>query len=433
MTQSIAAPKPKIFYGWWIVVASVVGTSLGGLVFTYGVGTFFLPLINEFGWSRAELSGAISLARLEGGLSGPIEGMLIERFGPRRIMLTGIVLVGLGYVLLSRANSLLMFYVFFVLFLALGHSFATGTSLYSSVAYWFVRRRGLAMGLMNTGWGLGGTAVPLLAVLIAAIGWRGAFLVAAGLVLTVGVPLSFVLRNRPEKYGLLPDGDVACDGPRPPKRQLPRFLRFVQPVKRPDLDFTALEALRTRAFWTMSLVWGGRMFVTGAIALHLIPLFSDMGLSPERAASVLGLVTAVSIAGRLGFGWLGDVFEKRYVLAFCYGVMAMGLIVLLNVHSFWESLLFVFLYAPAYGGTAVPTHSLRGELFGRKYFASIHGVFLMSEMWATILGPIFAGYTFDVTGSYRLALLTFIIISAVTAVLILSVGQPKAPARFEAA
>ncbi|MBI2907882.1 MAG: MFS transporter [Chloroflexi bacterium] len=415
----------KVFYGWWIVVASTLGAALGGWVFAYGVGAFFMPLVNEFGWSRAALSGALSLARLEGGLSGPLEGMLIDRFGPKVMMLTGVILMGLGYGLLSQVNSLVAYYIFFIGFLALGASFATGTSLYTAVAYWFVRKRGLAMGIMNAGWGLGGAAVPLLALLIATVGWRSTFLIAAVTIWVLGIPLAMVMRGQPEKYGLLPDGDTPSTELTPSTRRLPRFLKFVWAVPRREVDFTAPQAVRSRAFWMLSLVWGGRMFITGSMNLHLIPLFEDVGFGPELAATVLGILTMTSVAGRFGFGWLADVFDKRYVLAFCYATMALALVVLLDVRTFWQAMVFVLLYAPAYGGTATPTHSLRGELFGRKSFASIHGLFLFTAMWATIGGPIFAGYTFDVTRSYHVALVTFIAMSAVISILVLLIGHPK--------
>lgn len=433
--MTTAAPaskeKGKIFYGWWIAAASTATAALGGWVYAYGISAFFLPLVNEFGWTRAALSGAVSLARLEGGILGPIEGFLIDKFGPRIMMLGGIILFGAGYVLLAGTNSLLMFYIVFLAFIALGNSFAAGTNLYTVVAYWFIRKRGLAMGIMNVGYGLGGTAVPLLAFLISNLGWRATFLVVAAVVWAIGIPLAMVMRHRPEHYGMLPDGS-------PPSKEDPQpttkgnMGRFARATPREEVDFTPMEAIRTKAFWVLSAVWGLRMFVTGAIALHMIPFFVDLGFSAELAATLLGLMTLVSIAGRLGLGWLGDIFEKRYVMAMCFIMMTVGLVVLLYVHSFWQALVFVMTYGLAYGGTAPLTHAFRGEFFGRKSFATIHGSFLLSQMWATIAGPIVAGYVFDGTGSYRLIIIIFAAVSALTVALALFLRHPKPPARVAA-
>ncbi|MFH1486107.1 MAG: MFS transporter [Chloroflexota bacterium] len=432
MNPTPAPKEKKVFYGWWIVAASTLGTAMGGWVYAYGISAFFLPLVNEFGWSRAALSGAISLARLEGGILGPLEGLLIDRIGPRTMMLIGVVILGIGYALLSGVNSLLMFYAVFVVFLATGSAFATGTTLYTVIANWFVRKRGLAMGIMNVGYGIGGTAVPILAWLISSYGWRISFLIAAGVVWGLGIPLAMMMRQRPEHYGWLPDGKPSDKEHIASEPKTHRAIGFARAVHRQELDFTPWEAVRTRAFWILSLVWGLRMFVTGALALHMIPLFVDLGFSSQLAATVLGLMTFMSIAGRLGFGWLGDILEKRYVLAICFAFMLVGLVILLNVDTFWKALVFVMTYGLAYGGTATPTHALRGEFFGRKFYGTIHGTFLLSQMWATIVGPVFTGYVFDVTGSYRLAVIAFVVLIAMAVGLSLSLRHPTPPARTTA-
>ena len=177
----------------------------------HGFGNFIIPLSKEFGWNRTVVSTIFSLARLEAGFIGPLEGWLVDRIGPRKLMLVGIPLMGLGFILLSRVNGLLTFMLVYVLGVTLGNSVGMHTPASAAVANWFTRKRGLAFGIMWSGVGLGGLMVPVLGWAIEEFGWRQASVMVGIFVVVVGIPVASIMRHRPEQYGLLPDGD------KPPK------------------------------------------------------------------------------------------------------------------------------------------------------------------------------------------------------------------------
>jgi MFS family permease len=363
-----------------------------GLYF-YGFGAFFDSLIVEFQCSRAALSGAFSLSRFETGVLGPAEGWLVDRFGPRKMMLVGVLLMGGGFVLLGRVSSLTEFYLVFVLLVALGAGLGFATPLPTAVGNWFVRKRGMAFGLAMSGIGLGGLLVPLLSWLIVEYGWRTAALWAGIIVAVVGFPVAFILRHRPEQYGTVPDGDKV--------QETETRKSAIGP------EFTAREALKTRAFWLLSIAFSLRLMVTGAVPVHIMPFLLDNGFPREIAATALGSIALVSIPGRLLYGWLGDRFPKRYVIAGLLVLLAGSLILLGSIKGVWQLFLFLIIYAPAYGGCAALMQAIRGEYFGRIAFGTIMGFMAMIIMVGTIIGPLFAGYVWDITGSYYQAFIVF--------------------------
>ncbi len=205
MSISGLVKRPKVFYGWWILLAGMVNNVLGGAMYTYGFSAFFLPICNEFGWKRAVMSAPIALSRLEGALLGPVEGYFADRFGPRRLMFIGAILMGTGFVLVSRMESLLMFYLVFFCFTGLGAGLIT-ISIQVAVVNWFRKRRALGIGVTLGGFNVGAMATPVVVWLIATRGWRGAALIIGLIMWAVQLPLSLVFRHRPEPYGYLPDG-----------------------------------------------------------------------------------------------------------------------------------------------------------------------------------------------------------------------------------
>ncbi|MFH1382136.1 MAG: MFS transporter [Chloroflexota bacterium] len=415
--------KQPFFYGWWIVVGSVIAYILSGGFYFYGFSTMFMPLTEEFGWSRAATSGAFSFARLEGGLLGPIGGFLVDKLGPRKIMFFGILMMGTGYLLLSRINSLLAFYLTFVLLIAIGATVGIHQAPMVSLANWFVKKRGTAIGIGLSGIGLGGLILPFLAWLISQYGWRQAAIVTGLIVWAVGIPTSFLMRRRPEHYGLLPDGAVSTAEALPQNGE-PNAIKAGQKEVLPTQDFAVRQALRTSAFWLLAAVFALRHFVVGAIAVHEIPFLIDVGISPQLAATMLGSIALVSILGRLGFGRLADIIDKRHVMAVCMGLLAVACFILASAQTWLYLVIFVIVYSPGYGGGAILMNDLRGEFFGRRNFGTIMGFMDMVQIAGVVAGPVFAGWIFDVTGSYRLAFMTFAFVALVSTVLILITRRP---------
>ena len=414
-----------MFYGWWIAFASAASFALSGGFYFYGFSTFFIPLEQQFGWSRMALSGAFSLSRLEGGIAGPIGGFLVDRFGPRRIMVLGILVMGAGYILLSRIDSLVSFYIVFVLLISVGASLGISVPPLVTTAKWFVKRRGLAMGIALSGVGVGGPLVPLLGMIVAGYGWQTATIVSGLTIWVLGLPLVTLMRSRPEHYGQFPDGidpsSVREDMEEPGDRNAAKGNGSATVLEQ---NFTVGQALLTPVFWLLALAFGLRQLVISAVAIHQIPFLVDIGISQQLAATALGALATISIIGRVGFGWLGDHFEKRKVMAGALIMLALGCLILANVSSWWQIIPFLLIYSPAYGGGASLMFAIRGEYFGRESFGTISGLMDFIQMFGLVLGPIFAGFVYDATGSYQTAFYVFTASALLSTVLVLFLRKP---------
>ena len=415
--------RQGIFYGWWIVTAGAVNWIFAGTTYIYGLGVFYKTLIDHFGWTRAQLAGAVSLSRLETGLLGGIGGFLVDRFGPRPMLLVGTIFISLGFILLSRINSLLEFYLYFICLVAAGQSLSCQISIDTTVANWFIRRRGMAFGLLKGALGLGAAGVVLLSWFIARYGWRTGFLVTGIVTFIIGVPVAFVMRRRPEYYGLSPDGDT----PLPVKAVEPggSSLSASEIKDVEDLGMTVHEALRNWSFWAISLGFGIRYSTTTAVTLHAISLIEDLGYSRVTAASVLSSIGMVSLIGRLGGGALNDLIGTRRVAVASTCSLAISFLILSYAQNLWQIALFVAIYAPSYGCSAATSPAIKGDYFGRKSFGAILGLTGIIQTGGSMFGPVFAGYVYDVTKSYHTAFLVFAGVLLVAAALLFSLKSPR--------
>jgi sugar phosphate permease len=282
--------RERIFYGWWIVGAGIgVQVLLNGLLMQ-AFGAYVSVLQADFGWSKTALSGAFSLQRIESGILGPVQGWLLTRFGPRNVMRVGITMFGVGFILFSRIDSLLTFYLVFLL-MAVGSSLGGFMAVITALVNWFDRRRSTAMGVAYTGLSVGGLIVPLVVWSFDSVGWRTTAAISGLLVLALGLPLAQLVRTRPEDYGYLPDG--VDPGSRPGIRQA----SGAQDSEK--VEFTAREALRTRAFWFISLGHGFAVLMVAAVMVHLVVnLNEELGYSLQTAALVVALMTLVQTAGQ---------------------------------------------------------------------------------------------------------------------------------------
>ncbi len=417
----------KIFFGWWIVAGSVLARSLSGGLNAYGVSAFFLPLAEEFGSSRAALSGAISLSRLEAGLIGPVEGYLVDRFGPRKLMFAGIFLMGLGFILMSQVHSLALFYVVYIVGITLGSSIGIGFPTQVAVANWFRRKRGIAMGIAGSGVGLGGVIVPFLAWAIANYGWRSAAVVVGLIIWAFGFPIAMLMRHRPEDYGYLPDGDTVPRGVTPAvdTGSHGAEAHSTRVLVDEEESFTIMEAIKTKAFWLISVGFSLRLMVTSSVVIHQIPFLIGMGIAPEVAGAILGSLGVVSIAGRFGFAFLADRMEARYLTAFCCGLLAAGMFILMNSTTTWHLILYIAVYAPGYGGLTSLMPIMKANYFGPKSFGQVLGISGLVQMVGTVSGPFLAGLIYDLTGSYGLAFLIFAIAGLVAMMIFLISRRPS--------
>ncbi len=400
-----------IFYGWWIVLASfLIAFYVAGACF-FGFTAFFEPIVEEFGWTYTQVSIAFSLRGLEMGILAPFMGFLVDRFGPRKLAISGVFIVGFSLILLGLTNSLVMFYGAFIL-LALGTSGCASTVLMTAVAHWFRRNVGKAMGIVVCGFGAGGILIPLIVWLINLYQWRTTLIILGSGMWVLGIPLSFVLRHTPEQYGYLPDGEIPAE---PSSSQGGREIEQGGNFK---------EALTNRDFWKIGIADAIRMMITMAIVIHVMPYLGSIGMSRASAALVATSIPLFSILGRFGFGWMSDIFDKRDVLAVVYCLLGLGTLAFSFLHMRWLIFPFLFLFSPAFGGCVSLRGAIVREYFGRAFFGKLLGIILGMGAMVGVIGPSVAGWTFDNLGAYRPVWLTFSGTTVIAIVLILRLKTP---------
>ncbi|MBI4282462.1 MAG: MFS transporter [Chloroflexi bacterium] len=411
---------PHVFYGWRLVGITVLTMSVVSGSSFQGVGIFFVALERYFGWSRALLSGAFALSRAEGALLGPIEGFLIDHLGARRIVLIGLITLGVGLVALSFVQSIVTFYVAFLLIYA-GAGLGGFLPLMTTINHWFVRRRTTAMAIGMTGFNIGGLLVPALAWAVASAGWQAASLGIGLVICALAFPIASQVRNRPAEYGLRPDGDPSPDTSAA-HANTPEAMSGV--AEKDDDSFTVAEALRTPAFWFITMSHGLAVASFTAVSIHIMPALTDMGMSLPMAGLVVATYTFMGVVFQLVGGFVGDRFPKPPAIAIFVGLQAAGMAIAAVMHTVPAAFLFAVLFGIGLGGRAPLLTAIRGDYFGRKNFATILGVSQLPMNIATMGTPILAGYLFDTLGSYFIAFLSLAALNFLGAIVILPARKP---------
>ncbi|MBI4307923.1 MAG: MFS transporter [Chloroflexi bacterium] len=406
------------FYGWQVLTVSFVVTAFASGAYFYGFSIFFPAIQSEFDWSRATVAGAYSLATISGGIVTLGVGLLIDRLGPRTLMLLGISIAAAGYIALGFVQSLLAYYAVFAVLIAFGLNAGFQNPAETAVAYWFVRRRAMAQGVLNSAFAIGGAVFsPLLGTLILAYGWRAAAIILGIAMVVFCLPAALVMRHRPERYGLAPDG-----GPTPCPA------RAASPAGPSEGDFTVRQALATPQFWLLTTVFALKFASSSAVFVHLIPYLVDQGFDRQTAANILGLLGLLSVSGRLLFGYLGDRFSKRVLLAVTMALEAAAVAILMTVSGLPQVILFTVIFSLGMG-TLPLIPAIRAEYFGRRNFATLAGIMYGISSVGLVIGPVVAGWIFDVSKSYTGAFFLFLGIYAV-AIAINLLTTPPRPATF---
>jgi MFS family permease len=381
--------SPRIFYGWYVVAASfVIALYVGGAVF-YGFTAIFKPVVDEFGWSYAQVSLAASLRGVEMGLFAPLFGALVDRWGPRRLVAAAAVITATGLFMLSQCHSLAMFYGAFIV-IALGMSGSTTTVLMTAVGNWFRRRVGLATGIAVSGFGFGGLMVSLINRLIEVYDWRTAVTVLAAGALLIVLPLSLFLRHRPEQYGYLPDGEVKS----------PESVEL-SPQTSAEVSIGVKQALGSRTFWHLTVAFTSQVLIVTALITHVMPYLISLNMLQATAALVATAVPLVSIGGRLGLGWFGDRVDRRHVAAGAFALMGLGLVCFGIAADTGWLVPFLVLFGVGYGGGMSLRPSLIREYFGWANFGTVFGVLMGISLVGSIGGPLLLGWVYDTQGSYQ--------------------------------
>ncbi len=403
------------FYGWWVVGATAGIVFLTGGTFFYGFSALFNPIIDEFGWSRASVSFAFSLRSEVGGIASPIVGYTVDRVGSRRLMMAGVVLVSAGFVLLSQMHSLAWFYAS-VIVIAIGMSATGGPVGMVAIAHWFRKRRGRALSFMTAGAGTSGVMVLVLELLISAFGWRDALLLLAVAQLLICLPLAMTIRNKPADMGLLPDGEAAVQDDGTPTAAANVAIE----------GLTVKEAIRLRSFWQMSLAVMLVNLGMIAVIVHQIPYFTkSVGVSEGLAAALVTAMTLMSLLGRFGMGQLADMIDKRLVMAMSFGLCALALVLFATIYEPWQIAYALPVFAIGWGGIIPVRPAFQAEYFGMKAFGAIQGLVFTVATLGGLVGPVFAGWMYDETESYRLA---FVVLSGgalLATPLVLTMKRPR--------
>ena len=414
-----------IFYGWWVVLGAFIAQLLNGALLLHSFTTYFLPLQAEFGWSRTLISGAFSIARAESGILGPLQGWLLDRFGPRAVIRVGVVLFGVGFILFSRMDSVLTFYLSFAL-MALGSSLSGFMSVSATVAQWFSRRRSIALGIAMAGMGVGGLLVPLIAWSLNNFGWRTVAMVSGVIILMVGLPAAQLMRHKPEQYGYVPDGqpDANIAGQTTPG--ISGVGNAAQVYE--DNEFTTRQALRTASFWLISVGHAFALLMVGAVLLHQVPhMVQAIGLSPEMAGVVVAILVGVNVLGQLAGGYFGDLIDKRSIIVTCMWLHAIALTIFAFADTLFLAIIFAILHGAAWGVRGPLIHSLRADYFGRGSYATIMGFSSFIMMIGMMIGPIFAGVMADLTGNYTMGFLILAAFAALGSVFFFLANKPQLP------
>jgi MFS family permease len=373
--------EPRFFYGYIVViVAFLIMVVSWGLYSVFGV--FFNPLLTEFGWTRAMTSGAFSVSMILSGVLGIVMGGLTDRFGPRLVVTLCGIFLGLGYLLMSQISALWQLYLFYGVIIGIGVS-GIWVPLLSSVARWFVRRRSLMTGIVVAGVGIGGLVAPMvISRLIAAYDWRLSYAIQGITILMVMVLGAQFFKRAPAQQGQLPYGEN--EGKQ-------------QELTSEAKAFSFKEAIYTAQFWLLFAMFVCYGFCTFSVLVHIVPHAIELEISAINAANILASVSGISVLGNFVLGSVGDRIGNKWIFIISF--------ILMSAVLFWMLYLFAVVFGFALGGMATSESPLVARLFGLSSHGLIFGVVGFGHIIGGAVGPVVAGYIFDLTLSYQMAFL----------------------------
>jgi MFS transporter, OFA family, oxalate/formate antiporter len=406
----------KTFYGWRIVAAGGALQFLQSLLLNQAFGLYLAVLVEEQGWSKTALAGAAALKSTEVALLGPVLGWMVDRFGAQGLIRAGVIVFGIGFMLMSQIDTLPGFYAAFIV-VAFGSSLFSNSIASVAIIQWFEKKRARALSALQFGGAVGGVFVFLVALSIQTFGWRYTAFGSGVLAMLIGWPLANVIRSRPEDHGETIDG-LSPDEARETGQK--------KPLRRPA--FTAREALRTGAFWLISLGHGFSLLVVSAINVHAIAHMKEgLGYSLAQAALVITLVTAGQFVGVM-IGWvIGEKFEKRLVAGACMLMHAVGMLMLTYAIGPVMLAAAALIHGIAWGLRGPFMQAIRADYFGRRSIGMIIGLSSLITVFGQIVGPLLAGVFADWTGNYRLGFTILAVMVGLGSLFFILAKPPKPP------
>ncbi|HEX2171011.1 MAG TPA: MFS transporter [Dehalococcoidia bacterium] len=421
MQHSPARVRPRLYYGWILIVTLAVTTvvTYGGMYYSFGV--LLKPLVDEFGWSRAAVSGAFSGTLIVSGLLGIPIGRLVDRFGARWLMSVGSILAGAALIALGFVTEIWQFYALWGLAIGLASALTFYNVSFTVLSNWFSRRRGTALGVLTL---IGGLAspifIPLIGWLVPAVGWRQTVIILGILQIVITLPLhAWLVRRHPEDLGLHPDGDPAPD---PTAAQAASALAE---------SWTIRDAVRSPNFWILTGAFFLEQLAAMVVLVHMVPFMIDKGagrgFTPELAAAIGGLVGVASLPGRFVLSHLSDRIHRQGMLAGVLILEAVGLVILIAAGEPLLLYAFAIVYGLPYGARSPLRAAVMGDFFGRAAFGTIWGLQSAATAVAAGFGPAIAGSLYDQLNSYQVA---FTLTAATLVLAALTLLIPRRPKRL---
>ena len=415
--QSLKDRWDNTFFGWKTVIAGAIIACWGYGSWYYGMGALLIPLTTEFGWTRTQLTLAFSMRSIEGGLEGPIGGMLIDKYGERKITIISTIIACVGLIAVLFVKTIWQFVFVWGFIVSLGFNLGLYDTVNSAVAKWFHKDRSRAIGIVTIGGGLGAPViVPVMTYIIENYSWRVALMFVIASTALIAIPLAyfFMKDHPPEHYGMLPDGD--------------HLKKKVDDKEEEKIDygydFTPKEALKTKSFWMMLIAFMLNGGTLAMITIHQIAFHQSLGIDALTAAGILGLMATISLGGRFLTVTLGSRYTERQYIMLGYAMRTIGLVIFIYARTIPVIMLFALFYGVGYGITIPSQTSLRANYFGRKAYATITGYSTLFGAITNVAYPLFAAWIYDTTGSYIQA---FWIVTALQAFAIVFMYLAKKP------
>ena len=408
--------KRPIFYGWIIVAIIFLATTASAVQLNPTIGVFIKPITEEFGWTRSQMAGAVTVGTILGGVLAIFMGRIVDRFGPRWVLFTAFLTMGSMMLLMSRIEYLWHFYAITIV-TRMTLQGVINLTCQTVVSKWFVKLRGRAIAIANAGQRVGTGIIPYTTqMIIGTAGWRTAAssigVIAWALTL---IPAALWLRRSPEDLGLLPDGQES-----PGKGENENSIR----VESQQLSYTLAEARRTRTFYLLGAAFTLSSFIGTGINFNLTPYLTDKGFAATDAVTILMVWSFSGIAGSLTAGILAEKLKNQFLSIGFYIGVASGIAILLTVRDMPTGIIFAVIHGSFFGAALIMQHIMLANYFGSAWIATIRGVLVPWQLLGNALGPLAATLVFDTTGSYEAILFTYLLLHIIICIAIFNAPRP---------